>query len=308
MFIILNFILLFLKNKKNDTEYYIKQYMKYIFLWDIYGRPWRAVVKKLLPKYIDKYKPDFIFANTENLSNWRWIKLAHLDELQKIWITAFTWGNHIFSNHEIYEEFKKHKRQLRPANYPEQVVWNWYLLINKSSSTWSGIFQKLTNIHEKLTLSREWHDCLLINVMWNVFMKENLACPFEAVNKILEKFKHNNNLEIIIDIHAEASSEKRAIAEFLDWRASMVVWTHTHVQTNDEKILSKWTWFITDLWMCWPYDSVLWVKKDFVINNFMTQIKWKHEIAEWPCEFSWVFFEIKNGKCIKIEKIYEIDK
>lgn len=256
--------------------------MKYIFLWDIYGKVWRNTVKKVLPKYIKIFKPDYIFANTENLSNGRWIRITLLDELQKIWIKAFTWGNHIFANKEIYEELEKNKRQLRPANYPENVAWKWYLLIDNS--------------------------VLLINIMWNVFMKDNLNNPFETLTNILKKFENHKNLEIIVDIHAEASSEKRALAEFIDWKVSIIIWTHTHVQTNDEKILKWWTWFITDIWMCWPTNSILWVKTEIIVKSMFNQIKDKFEPAEWPWEFAWVFFEIKDWKCIKIEKIYEIEK
>lgn len=256
--------------------------MKYIFLWDIYGKTWRNTVKRLLPKYIKKFTPDYVFANSENLSHWKWIRINLLDELQKAWINAFTWWNHIFSNKEIYEEFKKNKRQLRPANFPDQVAWTWYLLIDNS--------------------------VLLINVMWNVFMKDNLNCPFESVNNIIKQFKNYENLEVILDIHAEASSEKRALAEFLDWKVSMIVWTHTHVQTNDDKILKWWTGFITDLWMCGPTNSILWVKTAIIVKTMITQVKDKFDPAEWPWEFAWIFFEINHWKCINIEKIYEIEK
>jgi len=255
--------------------------MKYLFLWDIYGKVWRNVVKDTLSKYIKKYDVDYVFANSENITHWSWTIPKHLDEMQEAWVRAFSWWNHTFKNKKILEEFKSENcRQIRPCNYCDEVAWLWYILID-----------------EKV---------LLISAMWNTFMMTSLACPFKSVDKILEKFK-DKNLEIIVDMHAEASSEKKALAYYLDWRVSAVVWTHTHIQTNDAQIFEEWTWYITDIWMNWARDSILWVKKEIIINRFLTQIWWKFEAEDnWKKEFSAVFIEIENWKCIKMENISDI--
>ena len=252
--------------------------MKYIFLGDITGKVWRRVVEALLPKYIEKYKPDYIFANSENLSGWKWIKINYLNDLHKLWIKAFTWGNHTFKNKEIFEELEKRERQLRPCNLPEELPWKWYLLIDDK--------------------------VLLINAMWNVFMKYSVACPFKAVKKIIEMYK-DRDLEIIVDFHAETTSEKKAFAYYLDGLASVIVWTHTHVQTSDAQILPEWTWNISDLWMCGPADSILWVKKEIIIDQMITTIWVRHEMSSWKWEFSGAYFEVENGKCVRIEGIFE---
>lgn len=255
--------------------------MKYLFLWDIYGKAWRKVVSELLPKYIKKYEVDFTFANSENLSHWNWTIPKHLDEMQNIWINFFSWWNHSFDNWEILKEFNSDNcKQIRPCNYSDKVPWKWYFLID-----------------DKI---------LLISVMWNTFMKTSLACPFKSVDNILKKFE-DRDLEIIVDIHAEASSEKKALAYYLDWRVSVVVWTHTHIQTNDAQILQKWTWYITDIWMNWAMESVLWVKKEIIIERFLTQVWSKFQPEEdGALEFSAVFFEIKDWKCIKFQNLKEI--
>jgi len=277
--------------------------MKYIFLWDINGKPWRKVIKELLPKYIKKYQPDFIFANSENLSHWKWANSKQLDEMQEFWINFFTWWNHSFDTKQCIEEFenlqnnkkdkknKLKKRQLRPLNYPEWTIWDWYFLID-----------------EKV---------LLVSVMWNTFMQTQLENPILCIENLFEKIKSEiwekefSNLDIFIDIHAETSSEKKAIWYNFDWIATCIVWTHTHIQTNDAQIFKNWTWYITDLWMNWSFESIIWIKKEIIINRIKTQIWEKFELEEdWKLEFSWIFCETENlnwkSKCKKIELIKEI--
>lgn len=264
--------------------------MKYIFLWDISGKPWRTVIKKLLPKYIEKYKPDFIIANSENLSHWKSANPKHLDEMQEIWIDFFTWWNHTFWSKEAIKEFdldknwNTSKRQLRPLNYPKWTMWEWYFIIENK--------------------------ILLISILWNVFMQTQLENPILCIENLFEKIKSEIweekflKLDIFIDIHAETASEKKWIAYNFDWIATWIFWTHTHIQTNDAQILEKWTWYITDLWMNWAMESILWVKKEIIIKRIKTQIWEKFEIKEdWKFELSWIFFESENNKCKKIELI-----
>jgi len=266
--------------------------MKYIFLWDIVSKWWRRVIERLLPKYIEKYQPDFVIANSENMSHWKWANPKHLDEMQKIWIDYFTWWDHSFDTKTAIEEFessswKTSKRQLRCLNYPKWTVWKWYFIIE-----------------DKI---------LLISLMWNAFMKHNLSCPIATLEELFEKLRKErwkeyfDNLEIFVDFHAETTSEKKALWYFLDWIATWVVWSHTHIQTNDTQILKNWTWYITDLWMNWAMESVLWVKTEIIIEMMKTKIPQKFEREEeWKLEFNWVFMESKNWKCEKIELIREI--
>ena len=259
--------------------------MKYIFLWDINGKPWRKVIEKMLPKYVEKYNPDFVIANSENLTHWKGANSKHLDEMQEIWINFFTWWNHTFWTKDAMKEFDLwSKRQLRPINYPKCEIWYWYFLID-----------------EKF---------LLISAMWNVFMWIDLDNPFLVVEDLFAKIKSEiweekfQKLDIFIDFHAETTSEKKTFAYNFDWIATWIFGTHTHVQTNDAQILQKWTWYITDLWMNWAMESVLWVQKDIIIKMMKTQIYDKFELEEqWKYEFSGVFVETENWKCKKIEAI-----
>lgn len=260
--------------------------MKVLIFWDVFGRVWREWLKKELPGLVKKYNPDFIIANVDNLSSWRWAIEKHVLELEKIWIDIMTSGDHIFDNFDKIKDYlwKKDSRLIRCANfYEEDLVWDWYKIFEKNG--------------KKL---------LIIHLQWEVFMNHKVTNPFLKAKEIIEKHKNEKLDAIIIDFHNEASAELYWLSYFLDWEVSFVFWTHTHIQTNDETILKKGTWFISDVGMNWPYNSIIWADFNSVISRFLSWVsKWKIEQSLDPTYLvSGVYVEIgDNKKCEKVEKI-----
>ena len=263
--------------------------MKILIFWDVYGRVWRNALKKELPKLKEKYKPDFVIVNIENCTSWRWPIEKHILELEDLGIDVMTWWDHIYDNLSRVEDYlnEDDSKLIRPANFYEyewyNLPWKWYKIVEKNG--------------KKL---------LVIHLLWEVFMNFKVSNPFVKVEEIINNHKWEHIDWIIVDFHKEATAEWCAMAFFLDWKASFVFWTHTHIQTNDELILPKWTWFISDVWMNWPLYSVIWADYKSVEKRFLTWIgKWKIEqcldknyVVNWVCVEIW-----DKMKCEKIEKI-----
>lgn len=265
--------------------------MKLLIFWDVFGRIGREWLRKELPNLVKKYNPDFILANVDNLSSWRWAIEKHVIELEKMWIDIMTSWDHIFDNFEKIKDYlwKKDSRLIRCANfYEENLAWKGYRIFEKNG--------------KKL---------LVIHLQWEVFMNHKVTNPFLKAREILDFYKWEKLDWIILDFHNEASAELYGLSYYLDWEVSFVFWTHTHIQTNDETILKWWTWFMSDVGMNWPYNSIIWADYDSVISRFLTWIwKWKIEQSLDPTYLvSWVYVEIGDDmKCEKIEKIRIIKK
>jgi len=263
--------------------------MKILVLGDVYGRIWRKAVTKELPKLKEKYKPDFVIVNIENATSGRWPIEKHARELSDLWIDLMTTWDHIFDNITKIEDYLNEDSTniIRWANFYEnknfKIPGKWYKVIEKNA--------------KKL---------LVIHLIWEVFMNKKVNNPFEVSEDIIEKFKWENLDGIIIDFHKEASAEWYWLWFHLDWKVSAIFWTHTHVQTNDELILPKWTWYLSDVWMNWPLYSVIWADFESVEKRFLTWLnKWKIEQSlDKNYVVSWAIFEIwDNMKCENIEKI-----
>ncbi len=260
--------------------------MKLLIFWDIYGRIGRKALKKELPLLRKKYNPDFIIANIDNITSGRWAIEKHILEMESIWIDVMTAWDHFFDNLAKIKDYlkKKDRKLLRFANlYNEDTIWEWYRVFEKNG--------------KKL---------LVIHLQWEVFMNHKVYNPFLKAKEILEKFKLEKLDAIIIDLHKEVTSELSGLAYFLDWKVSFIFWTHTHVQTNDETILEKWSWFITDIWMNWSLNSIIWANFESVKGRFLDGInKWKIEQSlDKNYLISACYVETwKNWTCKKIEKI-----
>ncbi len=265
---------------------YAKSHMpiKILFFGDIFGKIGRQGMKKILPKLKTQYQFDLILANAENLTHGRGVNNASIKEMMDIGINLFTSGNHIWDKKDAYIILnKKDSPLLRPANYPPGTA---------------GQGEKLVKIGV--------NSILVINLIGRVFFREDFDCPFRAIDKILEKYKKENLAGIIVDFHAEATSEKVAMGHYLNGRVSAILGTHTHVQTADEQILNKGTAYITDLGMTGPKNSVIGLDKKNIISNFLSQINKSADIPETDlCQINGVYIEInsKNKKTIKIERI-----
>lgn len=262
--------------------------MKILVFWDVYGRIWRAALKKELPVLKEKHKPDFVIVNVENCTSWRWPIEKHAMELESLWIDVMTWWDHIFDNLNRIEDYlaKDDSKLIRPANFREteqyKLPGKWYKIVEKNG--------------KKL---------LVIHVLWEVFMNNKVDNPFIKVEEIIEKTKWESLDWIIIDFHKEVTPEWYWLAFFLDWKASFIYWTHTHIQTNDELILPSGTWILSDVWMNWPLYSVIWADYKSVEKRFLTW--WRGRITQCLDKnyvVNWVIVDIwDNMKCENIEKI-----
>ena len=259
--------------------------IKILFLGDIFARIGRKAVIKALPKLKKEYEPDLIMANAENLAHGRGVTKTTIKEMQDAGIDFFTSGNHIWDKNDAYELLnKKSPVLIRPANYPVDTPGKGDYLVQ------TGI-----------------HNILIINLIGRVFFREDFDCPFRAVDQILKKYTGQSLAGIIVDFHADATSEKRAMGFHLDGRVSAVIGSHTHVQTADNQILDQGTAYITDLGMTGSKDSVIGLDKKIIIKNFLTQINEPGEIHETGlCQINGVYLEInpKTQKAAKIERVW----
>jgi len=232
--------------------------MKILFIGDIFGRLGRGTIKKVLPSVRKENEIDFVIANGENMSHGSGFTSGHVAELQEAGIDFFTTGNHFPSKKEGVEKLSdKSFPVIRPANYPPlpEIPGDGYRIIE-------------TNNKKRI---------LIINLMGRVFMKKDLDCPFRKADEVLEETKDEKLDAIIVDFHAETTSEKQALAFYLDGRVSGFFGTHTHVPTADARILEKGTGYITDAGMTGAINSVIGVEKELIIKSFLTQLKAHHK-------------------------------
>jgi metallophosphoesterase (TIGR00282 family) len=255
--------------------------MKVLFIGDIVGKPGRKAVKEGLPGLVNKLKIDFVIANVENAAGGFGITGSVGEEIFSLGVDACTSGNHIWDKKEAVTYIAKEDRVLRPANYPEDVPGHGSIVMKTAAG-------------EKIAI---------LNLSGRVFMQP-LDCPFQSAKKEIPSLKQETRV-IIVDFHAEATSEKSAIGWFLDGHVSAVIGTHTHVQTADERILPKGTAFISDAGMTGPIDSIIGVKKEQIINKFLTHIPVRFEIAKGEAMLSCVVLEInpKTGKATSIQRL-----
>jgi len=255
--------------------------MKVLFIGDIVGKPGRKAIRDGLPDLVSKLKIDFVIANAENAAGGFGITKSVGEEIFALGVHVLTSGNHIWDKKEAVTYIVKESRLLRPANYPAGVPGFGSLVMNTASGEKIGI----------------------LNLSGRVFMN-SLDCPFQTVQKELPLLKERTSV-IIVDMHAEATSEKCAMAWFLDGEVSAVIGTHTHVQTADEKILPKGTAFISDVGMTGPVDSIIGVKKEQIINKFLTHIPTRFETAKGESMLSCVVLEInaKTGASTSIQRL-----
>ena len=255
--------------------------MKILFIGDIIGRPGRQAVEKLLPGLVEEHQIDFVIANGENAAAGFGLTPAVLDNLFGLGIDAVTSGNHLWDKKDILPRLKKEPRLLRPANYPPEVPGTSFGIYEDKQGRKVGVF----------------------NLLGRVFMPA-VDCPFRIADQVIAELKKETDI-IIVDMHAEATSEKIALGWYLDGRVSAVIGTHTHVMTADERVLPHGTAYITDAGMTGGFDSVIGMEKEPIIEKFLTQLPTKFEVAEQDVRFNGVVVEVdeQNGKAIEINKV-----
>ncbi|MFH0739086.1 MAG: TIGR00282 family metallophosphoesterase [Candidatus Omnitrophota bacterium] len=230
--------------------------MKILFIGDIVGSPGREAVKELLPGLKQEFSLDFSIANAENAAGGSGITSRVSRELFDAGLDALTSGDHIWKKSEIIEFIDQEERILRPANFPEGAP-----------GRGSAIFKTQAGL--KLGI---------INLQGRVFM-EALDCPFKAGRRLVEELAKEAKV-IIVDIHAEATSEKVALGWYLDGKVSAILGTHTHIPTADEKILPQGSAYITDVGMCGSHDSVIGRKIEDVLARFVSALPMRFEVAK----------------------------
>ena len=254
--------------------------MKILFIADVVGKPGREVVKNILPRVIREENIQFVIANCENAAGGFGLTPKISREISSAGVDVITMGNHVWARKEISEIIEE-ENILRPANFPPEVPGKGWTIIQAGDGTKVGI----------------------INLMGRVYMS-TLECPFRTADGIIEEISKQTKI-IVVDMHAEITSEKVAMGWYLDGKVSAVIGTHTHVPTADERILPQGTAYITDIGMTGPRDSVIGVKKEIILKRYLTQMPIRFEVAKDDLVFAGVVVEIdeKTGKAKSIRRI-----
>lgn len=255
--------------------------MNILFIGDIMGKPGRRAVRELLPELLETRDVDLVIANCENAAGGFGVTRDIVEELFSDNIDVLTSGNHIWDKKEIETFIEDYRNLIRPANYPKGV----------------------RGFGSTITVGRSGTLVGVLNLMGRVFMRD-IDCPFRAAQREIALLKERTKF-VIVDFHAEATSEKQALGWFLDGEVSAVLGTHTHVQTADERILPKGTGFITDAGMTGPFDSIIGNEKSRVIERFLTGVPNKFEVARGDVFLQGVLLKIDpdTGMSAAIERI-----
>lgn len=262
--------------------------MTIIFIGDLVGKISRKALRQVLPAWREKYTPDFIIANGDNLAHGTGITKSTLEEVLEAGVDILTSGDHAFAKEGAESIYAEKANVLRPANFPPCLPG-------------SGDFLAVHKQDKQKSL-------LVINLVGRVFIHQNFDCPFRKLDEILEKYKDLKPQAIVVDFHAEATSEKAALGFYADGRVSAVLGTHTHIGTIDAKILKGGEAFISDVGMVGAADSMLGDEKGPIIDSFLKQTGFKLEPVEsGVCAIGAVLLEIdkKTGKTKSIKRIDE---
>ncbi len=252
--------------------------IKILFFGDIIGKPGRRALIRCLRN--TQFDADLIIANAENAAHGFGVQESHLIELQDAGVQVFTGGNHTFDRREIFEFIERYPLVLRPANYPDGTPGRGSCIVQAG-------------------------DCKVgvMNLHGRVFM-EPLGSPFLCADKLLEELRQETNV-IFVDFHAEATAEKQALGWYLDGRVSVVVGTHTHVQTADERILPNGTAYITDAGACSPMNSVIGMEIEGVYRRLVKQLPSRFEVANGRAAACGIIAVVdrETGKAVDIQRV-----
>ena len=262
-----------------------------LFIGDVIGRSGRVAVGSILSELREELGacnsvPLMVIANGENLAGGLGITPETAKELFSYGVDILTTGNHVWDRKEILSYIDLDERILRPANYPQGAPGRGYTILELEGKP----------------------PVAILNLSGRVFMAP-LDNPFAAAKDIIPELREKANI-IILDFHAEATSEKMAMGWYLDGQVSAVIGTHTHVQTADERILPDHTAYITDVGMTGPIDSIIGTKKDLIIQKFLTQMPVRFEVAKGDVMFSAVIIDVDSatGRAISIKRLQRIVK
>ncbi len=252
--------------------------IRVIFIGDIFAKPGRKALRRLLPEIKASFKPDFVIANGENAAHGAGITEEIADEILSCGVDLLTGGNHTFDKRQAWDFLDRKPFVLRPANFPTGTPGKGYAILDRH-----GIKIAVLNIQGRIDLAP-------------------LDSPFDVSLKLVDEISKDTK-NIIVDFHAEATSEKRAIGFFLDGKVSAVLGTHTHIQTADETILPAGTAYITDVGMCGVEDSIIGLDKEVALKRFLTLLPWAFQPAEGKVIADFVVIDIEDsGRAVSIKR------
>lgn len=259
--------------------------MKVLYIGDIMGEPGRRAVARIVPRLVSQRKIDVVIGNGENAAGGFGITPELAEELFAVGLSAITTGNHAWDKKEILDYFPRERRLLRPANYPEGVPGQGSVIVQ----------------------AKNGEELAILQLMGRAYMP-TLDCPFQVAKREMTRLRKHIPA-VLVDMHAEATSEKMAMGHYLDGEATAVVGTHTHVQTADEQILPRGTAYLTDIGMTGPLHGVIGVKKELAIEKFLTGMPRRFEVAAGPTVFCAVLIELdaRIGKALSIERVRILD-
>jgi metallophosphoesterase (TIGR00282 family) len=254
--------------------------MRILFIGDIVGSPGRRIVSERLADLIAQRQVELTVANAENAASGFGITPRLTEELLAAGIDVLTGGNHIWDRKEILEYFPHQPRLLRPANYPP-------------GAPGSGLY---------IGATRAGAGYAVLNLQGRTFMAD-IECPFRAADRELAKVPSDVRV-VLVDMHAEATSEKQAMGWYLDGKVSAVIGTHTHVATADERVLVGGTAYITDVGMTGPHDAVIGMEKQRMIQRFLDALPARFDVAEGDVQMNTVLLEVDpaTGRARSIER------
>lgn len=253
--------------------------MKILVMGDVIGKPGREAVKEVLPRLRDEYGITLAIANGENAAGGIGLTPGTAQELFDSGIDVITTGNHVWAHHEVIPYLDSAAAVIRPLNYPPMAPGRGYWIKD---------------------------NIMVVNIIGRTFVGD-FDCPFRAMDKLLGELDRKPAV-IIVDFHAEATSEKVAMGRYLDGRVSAVLGTHTHIGTIDACILPKGTAYVTEIGMVGPINSVIGVEVSAVIDRFLTQIPKRFSVAKGQVSFDAIVVEAtdNSGKAIDIKRVRQV--
>ena len=257
--------------------------LKLLFLGDVFGKPGRNAVKRLVPRLVHRHAVDLVVANAENCATGIGVTPDSAEELLAAEVDLLTSGNHIWAKREIVPYLDAPgSRLLRPANYPAGAPGRGHAVVETRDGRKLGV----------------------LNLEGRVFMKD-LDDPFRLGERLVAELSARGCKAILVDMHCDATSEKNAMGWFLAGKVSAVLGTHTHVQTADERVLPGGTAYISDLGMTGPSESVIGVEADIVVRKFLTGLPERFETAKGPAQFQGAVVEIDpgSGQALGIQRV-----
>jgi 2',3'-cyclic-nucleotide 2'-phosphodiesterase len=253
--------------------------MNILFIGDVFGRPGRDALAAWLPGFRDDHDLDFVVANGENAANGAGITSKIALRLLAAGVDVLTTGNHVWRQKEVYSFLATDERIVRPANYP-------------SGAPGRGL---------TVRPARDGHEVAVINLAGQLYMNTSMS-PFRLVDRLVDEASAMTDT-VLVDLHAEATSEKVAMGHYLDGRVTAVLGTHTHVQTSDARVLPGGTAYLTDVGMTGPLESVIGVRTDIIVKRFLTELPQQFEMAEGPVRINAALIEAHAGRAASIRAL-----